>query len=126
MKHNMQNNKKKKIISYRFGIFAEILVIVYLRLKFYKILQRRYRSKLGEIDIVAKKGRTIIFIEVKARKNKNAIFEVLTKHQQERIVRSANYFMASNRKYNGYNARFDLVMVAPAFYIKHIKNAWQT
>lgn len=120
----MPSTKKAKIKSYKFGIVAEYIVILYLTFKFYKIIHSRYRSKAGEIDIIAQKGRLIIFIEVKARKNKRGIFEVLSKSQQQRIIRSSELFMAQNRKFTGYDMRFDLIVITPGLFIKHIKNAW--
>ena len=54
--------------SYKYGIFAEYVVAVYLILKGYRILEKRYKTKVGEIDILAVKGRDLIAFEVKARR----------------------------------------------------------
>ena len=62
--------------TYQFGLFAEKIAILLLRLKGYQILKWRYKSYYGEIDIVAKKSRVIIFVEVKARIKKTLIEEV--------------------------------------------------
>jgi putative endonuclease len=61
--------KKNKVKAYKLGHFAEFLAVIFLFLKGYSILQRRYRSPFGEIDLIAKRGQTMIFCEVKARKN---------------------------------------------------------
>ena len=53
--------------SYRTGLGAEALCRLALRLKFYRVLASRYRSPLGEIDIVAMRGKTVALVEVKAR-----------------------------------------------------------
>ncbi|MFT7099296.1 MAG: putative endonuclease, partial [Rickettsiales bacterium] len=91
-------SKSRKIKSYRFGIVAEFVAIIFLFFKGYKILKRRYKTKLGEIDIVACKNNAIIAIEVKARRknvqnNGFLIDEVLSVNQQKRIKRAAMSFM---------------------------------
>jgi putative endonuclease len=116
----------QKIKSYRFGIFAEYIAIIYLKLCLYSILSRRYKTKLGEVDIIAKRGNSIIFVEVKARKKIENSYFSLTPHQQQRIIRAAKLFIAKNPKYNISNIRFDLILICPNFIIKHIKNAWTT
>lgn len=116
-------NKKK---SYKLGLFAESLAAFYLRICFYSIISRRYKSDVGEVDIIARRGKRLVFIEVKARKNKDDAYAAFTLHQQNRIVRAAKLFIAKNPKYNESNIRFDLILICPAFFIKHIKNAWIT
>lgn len=110
--------------NYNFGILAEYLAIIYLALCFYKIISRRHKKNVGEIDIIASKGKNIIFIEVKARKDKSNIYDSLSKRQQNRITQAASLFIAKNSKYHKKNIRFDLILVTPSFFIKHIKNAW--
>jgi putative endonuclease len=75
------------------GRWAETLAVLTLRLKFYRILARRYRCPLGEIDIVAARGRTIVFIEVKARRTFEQAMESVTPRQQQRITRAAAAFL---------------------------------
>ncbi len=112
---------KNRIKNYKFGIFAEEITVWFLRIKGYRILERRYKTYLGEIDIIAKKSNTIIFVEVKARKEKFNIEEVLSKRQVERIKRAAEVFMIKNRKFQKYGWRFDFVEVRGFFGIKHLK-----
>jgi putative endonuclease len=116
--------KKVKKSSYNFGILAEELAALYLRLKFYNILQRRYKTNMGEVDIIAKRGKSIVFIEVKARKNGRDIHEVITTNQKNRITRAAEVYLFHNKKLANDNIRFDVILLAPQFLIKHIKNAW--
>ena len=110
--------------SYKFGIIAEIVAATYLRMCLYSVIYKRYKTKVGEIDLIAKRGKSLVFVEVKARKNKNTTHTALTKHQQNRITRTAELFIAKNPKYSQSNIRFDLILICPSFYIKHIKNAW--
>jgi len=124
----MRNNKIK---SYQFGIIAEFIAILFLRLKGYKILKRRYKTFVGEIDIIAKKSQTIIAIEVKARKKsviKNGFLleEVVGIYQQQRIKRAIMSFIKSNyKKYQNHNIRFDLIVICPYKIPLHLINFWE-
>lgn len=105
--------------SYYFGLFAERVAIFFLICKGYKILHRRHKTKFGEIDIIAKKQKLVIFIEVKARKSKLNIEEIFTLHQASRIKNAAQFFIAKNYDLQNYNLRFDLIEVNKYFFIKH-------
>lgn len=111
--------------TYRFGLIAESLAALYLCLKGYRILARRYRTTSGEIDLVARRGRTIAFVEVKARQTPEAALSSLTPRMQARIERAALQFSASRRDYAGFDLRFDLIVVCPPFFIRHLDNAWR-
>ena len=111
--------------TYQFGIFAEKIAAIFLRLKGYKILARRYRNYFGEIDIIAKKARVIIFVEVKARKTKTNIEEILKPHQLKRIKRSAELFVAQNHQFHDCDLRFDFIEIGKNFWPKHQKNFWE-
>jgi putative endonuclease len=123
--------KKNKIKSYRFGFLAEFVAIVFLRLKGYKILKHRYKTFVGEIDIIAKKGNCLIAVEVKARKkiviqNGFLIDEVVGKNQRERIKRAINSFVKTNyKKYSNHNIRFDLIVVSPYKIPFHLLGFWE-
>ena len=62
--------RNKKIKSYWFGIIAEYIAIFFLLMNGYKILKRRYKTFAGEVDIIARKSKAIISVEVKARRKK--------------------------------------------------------
>lgn len=115
---------KKRVKAYKFGLLAEFFVITLLKIKFYRILARRYKTKLGEIDIIAKRGRNIIFIEVKARNNFSEFSEIIKPVNQQRISRSAELFLIKHPKYRKLTIRFDVFFVTHKFKFKHIKNAW--
>lgn len=115
----------KKRTTYQFGLFAETLAALFLMAKGYKILARRYKTPVGEIDLIAKRGGTVAFIEVKARGNLAAALECVTPSMKSRIGRAGLYFLSSNPKLAACGMRFDLVALAPPFYIRHLDNAWQ-
>lgn len=118
--------KENKIKSYNWGIIAEFIAIIFLKLKGYKILKRRYKTFMGEVDIVAKKGKFLIAVEVKARKTATSSEEVLSKHQQNRIKRAMMFFMTANfKKYFNHSVRFDLIIVSPYKLPKHYQGFWE-
>ena len=69
--------------SYRLGLFAEYLAMLIYKIKFYNIVHHRKKNFVGEIDIIACKGKQIVFIEVKARKN-NITENIVSQNQQNR------------------------------------------
>ena len=94
----MKNNQKYK--AYNFGVIAEALAMLFLRFKFYQIIARRFRSPFGEIDIVAKKGKQIIFVEIKARRD-TSLMDFISKRQQNRITSLPVKSQFSNSKLGG-------------------------
>lgn len=119
---------KDKIKSYNFGIIAEFIAIIFLKLKGYKILKRRYKTYLGEVDIIAVKNKFLVAIEVKARKSKNDINleEILSNQQKSRIKRAMLFFVAGNfKKYYHHSLRFDLIIIKPYGFPRHLIGFWE-
>lgn len=109
--------------KFDFGLIAEYFVAFVYIIRFYQILYHRLRNYSGEIDLIALKYRTLVFIEVKARKS-NYDDVLLSKTQQLRIKKAAEVFLSNNAKYRGYNIRFDLVIIKPYRLPLIIQNAW--
>jgi putative endonuclease len=112
----------------RHGRFAETLCVWSLRLRGWRILERRLTGKrglgIGEIDIVARRGRVIAFIEVKARRSSEAALEAVTGPQRARIARAAEIFIARFPGSADCDFRFD-VMTLSGFLPVHIVDAWR-
>lgn len=109
--------------SFKLGILAEYIVAILYILRFYSILHHRMKTYVGEVDLVAVRGKQLVFIEVKARKH--GIYDgIVSENQQKRIKRAAEWFFTKNPKYEDYNVRFDLVVVTPLRPPLIIKNAW--
>ncbi|WP_225773486.1 YraN family protein [Inquilinus sp. Marseille-Q2685] len=109
-----------------FGLRAERAAAWLLRAKGWRILARRLKTPLGEIDIVARRGRTVAFVEVKARPDLSAGMLALQPRQRERLQRAAILFLAQRPRYaQGHDLRFDLVVVRPWRWPVHIADAWQ-
>jgi putative endonuclease len=99
--------------SYQVGLYSEFLARMYLRFRGYKILKKRFttgkNTNRAELDIIARRGKTIVFVEVKARKNISAAWEAITQHQAARLRRAAETYLIKNR-WTG-DARFDVIVV---------------
>lgn len=117
--------KRRGEESFRRGLGAEFLCRLVLRLKFYSIMGSRVKTPLGEIDIVAGRGRTLAFIEVKARPDIARGAEAVSEEKQTRIVRAAQAYLSARPRLAGLHARFDLMLVAPGKWPVHIVNAFE-
>ena len=108
------------------GRKAEISAILFLRCKFYRILERRMRNAAGEVDVVAlAPSRTLCFIEVKARPDESKAAEALGVEQRGRIGRAAALYLGRHPKLRHNGVRFDVLYVVPGRLPRHVKNAWQ-
>jgi len=105
------------------GRGAEWAAAAWLRLKGYRILARRLRTPAGEIDLIACRGRTLAFIEVKARTT--GVAEALGERQRARIARAAEAFAAARPDLASLDWRFDLVLVRGGWRLRHIADAWR-
>ncbi len=117
-------NRAASSSRYKTGLNAEALCRLFLRLKGYSILASRYRTKMGEIDLIAARGNSLAIIEVKARADMYDAAGAISPRQQERLVNAAALFVAQNPKYNGYHIRFDAMLVAPRRWPRHAIGAW--
>lgn len=127
MKQKKRNARQKR---YRRGLFAEYIAVLYLLVKGYRILKRRYKTPVGEIDIIARKKDTFVFVEVKARQNIEQGLYSITETSKQRIRRAAEYFGMMNNtsgtsRFNPYrqDARFDVIIFSN-WHIRHVQNAW--
>jgi putative endonuclease len=93
--------------------------------KGYRILARRFRSPVGEVDIVARRSRLLIFVEVKARARLDDAAEAVLPRQQRRIAAAAAVWLADNPDDGGSDIRFDVVLVAPGRIPRHIPAAFE-
>ncbi len=108
----------------RFGRRAEALCVAALRLRGWRILARRFDAGVGEIDIVARRGRLIAIVEVKARRDGDAR-AAPDARQRRRIERAAAAFLARHPALAGLDLRFDLMLVRPWRLPRHIADAWR-
>lgn len=104
------------------GKRGETLAVWRLRLSGWRIVARNLRLPQGEIDVIARRGRVLAFIEVKTRADPAQAAEAILVRQRQRIARAAQAFLARRPDLAELDIRFDAVLVAP--WPRHVANAW--
>ncbi|MBX3594855.1 YraN family protein [Sphingomonas sp.] len=95
----------------------------YLRLRGWRILDRRVRTPAGEVDLVAKRGKLVAFVEVKTRKSAAELDFAIDERRLSRVAAAAEYLMPRYAA-NGEDIRVDVLLLAPGIRPRHIENAW--
>jgi putative endonuclease len=116
---------EKRRRAHRWGLSAETRAIWYLRLKAYRILARRFKVGGGEIDIIARKGRLLVFIEVKARTTLGDALEAVDGRSQRRIEAAASTWGQKYPYYERLDWRFDIIAIVPGRWPHHIIDAFR-
>jgi len=111
--------------AYRRGRWAEAACAATLVLRGYRILGRRLRSPVGEIDIVARRGPVLAIIEVKARPDRALAAEAVTPRQRDRLMRAAGWVVAGRPDLAAMQIRFDVMLVTPWRWPRHVVDAWR-
>jgi len=125
--------KPKGISTYQKGKSGEDHAANFLRLKGYRVLERNYRVGQGEIDLIARRGGTLVFVEVKTRRGKaqGTPLEAVTAHKVKRLSAAAAVYLAAHPQERG-DCRFDIVTLGPGknllglLKIRHLENAFST
>lgn len=104
------------------GHSSELRAALALMLKGYRILARRHRTPLGEIDIIARRGRRLAFVEVKARRSFADCEAAITRQAANRIRRAAELWLARQPGPPDCDIGFDVVFVVPGRWPRHIAN----
>ena len=121
----MNGNRGKRQAAFKLGVSAEGRAALLLAAKGYRELARRWKSPVGEVDLVVRRGRTLVFVEVKARPRiDDAAWSVLAR-QKRRIVAAAEAWLAAHPEHAGYDIRFDAVLVAPGRLPQHLVAAFE-
>jgi putative endonuclease len=108
----------------RSGRRAERLAAWWLRLKGWRILALRVRTPVGEVDLVARRGRVLAFVEVKARAGAEAADLALDDWRLRRVARAAEA-LAPRYARAGYDIRIDAVFIVPGRWPRHVENVWR-
>jgi putative endonuclease len=111
-------------IAFRTGISAESRAATLLIAKGFRILARRWRSPVGEIDIIARRRHLLVFVEVKARETLDDAAWSVTERQRSRIIAAAEAWLAQNADDRIRDMRFDAMLVAPGRIPRHIPAAF--
>jgi len=113
-----------RVAAFRTGVSAEARAAALLIAKGYRILAKRFRTPHGEIDIVARRRNTVIFVEVKARANLDDAAYAVTPRQQARIIAAAQLWLMAHSEHEGYDLRFDAMLIAPRSLPRHVVAAF--
>ncbi|GIU66418.1 YraN family protein [Candidatus Phycosocius spiralis] len=114
-----------RIRAERSGRWAEALAALSLQLKGYAILGRRVQTGLGEIDVIARRGTVLAFIEVKMRQNASDPATLLRSSQMSRIIKSATGWCANRPWTQHFTWRYDLIIVRQWCWPVHMRDAWR-
>ena len=115
----------KRSTAFRLGVSAENRAALFLAAKGYRTLKKRWKTPVGEIDLVVKRGALIVFVEVKARAKLDAAAESVLPRQKKRIIAAAEAWLAAHPEHAGYDMRFDAVLIAPGRMPQHIQSAFE-
>lgn len=113
----------KRQAAERRGRTAETIAAWWLRLHGWQIVARRVKTHLGEVDLVARRGRTVAFVEVKARASLAALDLALDRHRLARVAAAAQ-LLAPRFARPGDDLRIDALFVAPRRLPRHLPNVW--
>ena len=116
---------KKRRRAYLSGRRAEAWAAWLLRLEGYRILARGFRLPVGEIDLVARRGRVLAIVEVKRRASLAAALEAISPRQRRRLARTAEAFQAQRPRLRALRIRVDVVIILPRALPRHIMDAWR-
>jgi putative endonuclease len=113
-----------RVAAFRLGLSAESRAAMLLIAKAYRILARRWKTPFGEVDIVARRRRDLVFVEVKARGSFDDAAEAVSERSKQRIVAAAELWLAHHPNDAQCFIRFDVILVAPGKMPRHIVNAF--
>lgn len=125
--HNKTPDNRKLL-----GRAGELIAVSFLKQKGYKIVERNYSSKYGEIDLIALDDGYLVFIEVKLRKEGlPAAYSSVSATKKKKLIRTALFFLQENRLYDNHISRFDVIAVvenknSKDYRVEHLENAFST
>jgi putative endonuclease len=116
--------RPERVAAFGLGLSAESRAAAYLVAKGYRILARRWKSPVGELDLVARRRHLLVFVEVKARASLDDAAEAVLPRQQRRIAAAAEAWIATYPDPTITDMRFDAILVAPRKLPRHIESAF--
>ena len=114
----------ERVAAFKTGVSAEGRAAAFLMLKGYRILAKRFRTPYGEIDLVARRGNLLIFVEVKARATLDEAAFAVTPRQQARIIDAAQGWLVAHPEHADFELRFDVILIAPRHLPRHLLAAF--
>lgn len=105
------------------GHYAEYAAAAFLLAKGHRILARRFKTRIGEIDLIAKRGRRVVFVEVKHRATLADCQASVTPLTRRRVHSAADLWLARHERFQNCDLGFDLVFIVPRHWPMHLINA---
>lgn len=121
----MRTRSRNRRAAYRHGHVAEAAALFLLLAKGFRPIARRYKTPLGEIDLIVKRGRLVAFVEVKARGSRTEALESVGRQSERRIVDAADLWLARHPGAAGLDLRYDMVLVTPWRLPMHLADAFR-
>lgn len=110
----------------RRGRLGEAVAALFLRAQLFRIRHKRFKTPVGEIDLIAERGRLLVFVEVKTRASGADLDMALEAVNAERISRAADYYLARHPGLAGRDMRYDIILLKPFAWPWHIANAFDS
>ena len=114
----------RRLAAELFGRRGEDLAAWYLRSKLYRVVERRYKTPLGEIDLIVRRFGVTVFVEVKTRQRPEDELDALLHVNRRRLVRAAQFYLTRNPRVAETPMRFDVIFLAPFSWPRHVRNAF--
>lgn len=114
----------RRLAAELFGRRGEDIAAWYLRGKLYKVVERRLKTPVGEIDLIASRFGTLVFVEVKARRRAEDELDALLHVNRRRLLRAAQYYLMRHPHLARSPMRFDVIFLAPLAWPRHVRNAF--
>jgi putative endonuclease len=124
-KGGLERGLARRRAAHKRGHYGELLAALRLGLVGYRILARRYRTRVGEIDLVVRRGDILAFVEVKRRANAADALEAVSPKSQARIRRAAELFLQRHPALAPLALRFDVMVITPWSWPRHVVDAWR-
>ena len=115
--------------NYRAGHFAEKVALLWLMMRGYWPVSMNFvvgrGTGAGEVDLIVRRGKTLVFVEVKKRSTEEKGRLAIHPKNQARITRTSEVFLSRYPQYKNFNIRYDALFISPKKWPKHLKNAWR-
>ena len=123
-RRKVERQKAQRQKAQRWGHVSEYLAALYLLVKGYRVLAIRYRTKLGEIDLIVRKGDLVAFVEVKARIGEQEAIDAVGYVTQSRIRAASDVWLSKRQDAARLSRRYDVIAVLPGRLPRHFANAF--
>ena len=120
----MSDAAARRFKAYRRGHRGEWLAALALMAKGFRIVARRYRTKLGEIDLIARRGDLDLIVEVKVRATLIEAMDAIARQSERRIEAATDLWLSCQPDHGRLSIRFDMVAVLPRRWPVHVENVF--